>query len=143
MKNLFTIVSAVIISVAVSLLIQRYQFKSDLGGSIVGSPNVAKCGLDERGHIVPDDKGGCVPPSPTGDAIGDVIPARKFPLFSGPEGLVAAKYPVSRGISSGEMEVACPWETPVSEACQRLFRLPSSVSCIGKPFKTCMVNEAR
>jgi hypothetical protein len=59
MRTFLTIVAAVIISVAVTRLIQHYRHKPT-------SKNFVKCGLDANGHIVPDGKGGCIPPPPSG-----------------------------------------------------------------------------
>ena len=61
MKTFLTILTAVTISVAVTLLIQRHSAKSGVAGQ-----NFVKCGLDTDGHIVPDGKGGCSPPPPDG-----------------------------------------------------------------------------
>jgi len=54
-----------------------------------------------------------------------------------------SKYPSSRSITAAEDEAICQWDAPVSKACQDLYVLPKGVSCIGKPYKTCMVNPPK
>ncbi len=128
MKTFLTILAAVIISVAVTLLIQHYLAKPG-----VASQNFVKCGLDPNGHVVPDGKGGCIPPPPDGYVIDAPVPI--------PEGAVIEKYPLKSSVSAEENERVCPWKAPVSKACQNLYVLPKGVSCVGKPFNVCMGGE--
>lgn len=131
MKTFLTILTAVVIAVGVTQLIRYHERKPDSAGNGGPGQNFVHCGLDSKGHIVPDGRGGCIPPPPTGYIIDVPIP----------EGAVIEKYPVKHAVPTEELERACPWKAPVSEAYQSLFILPSGVSCIGKPFNICMGGE--
>ena len=72
MKTSLTILAAVIISVTITLLIQRHAkpaskaAPSEPDYDMLAKPNFVNCGLDKYGHIVPDGKGGCILPPPNG-----------------------------------------------------------------------------
>jgi hypothetical protein len=68
MKTSLTILAAVILSVTVTLLIQRYAKPASKAPEphYDMKSNVVNCGLDVNGHIVPDGKGGCILPPPDG-----------------------------------------------------------------------------
>jgi hypothetical protein len=82
MKTFLTILTAVIVAVAVTLLIERHERKpaSSMPGGIA-SQNSVQCGLDANGHIVPDGKGGCVSPPPDGYTIDVPKPDRAAVIF--------------------------------------------------------------
>lgn len=89
MKTFPTILTAVVIAVSVSVVLTQvrkpvpakpdYQKLACQAGALdpeckqasngAASQNSVQCGLDKSGHIVPDGKGGCIPPPPDGSIV--------------------------------------------------------------------------
>lgn len=92
MKTFLTILTAVVIAVGVTQLIRYHERKPDSAGNGGPGQNFVHCGLDSKGHIVPDGRGGCIPPPPTGYIIDVPIP----------EGAVIEKYPVKHAVPTEE-----------------------------------------
>ena len=90
MKTFLTILTAVAIAVVISVVLTQvrkpapgkrpdYQKLACEAGALdpeckhasngAASQNSVQCGLDKSGHIVPDGKGGCIPPPPSGAVV--------------------------------------------------------------------------
>lgn len=150
MKTFLTIFTAVLIAVGISTLLTRlhenkpkvdYDKLACEAGAIDPAckpasavVNSVPCGLDTNEHIVPDGKGGCISPPPSGYILDVPQPAAS-------DGITFDKYPVKRATSVEELERVCPWNGLVTQACEDLFALPKNLSCVGKPFKTCIGGE--
>jgi hypothetical protein len=58
-----------------------------------------------------------------------------------PAGFHLEKYPLARSANTSELDQLCPYNLPVSRACQDLYTLPAGESCVGKLFRVCMMEK--
>jgi hypothetical protein len=73
----------------------------------------------------------------------EITPAQNgFPAATPEDPPYFTKYPVSRDVYGGELGQICPLDSPVTLACQNLFRLPAGVSCVGKPYRSCLGSDS-
>jgi hypothetical protein len=100
MKTLLTILAAMMLAVSIMLLIQRHDekhYRHACGTGATGpecQSTSMQCGLDTDGHIVPDGKGGCIPPPPSGgiasvEHISDLTPICDSAVGANKEGKCA------------------------------------------------------